>query len=796
MPLRFKSRVIAHLRDSRYTAVDLERLAQDVGVDDAERDEFETAITQLLDEKQITKAANGRFVLPPIGNEITGRIKIHPKGFAFLIPEVPNREGDLFIPAGDTLDAATGDIVRAEVHRSRTRSRNRAGQSAFVGEVVEVLERARSEFVGTLTKQGKSWYVEIDGGRLQRPVVVRDVGAKNATQGDKVVVEIVHYPEGDSLAEGVILERLGKAGRPDVETEAVIRAFDLPGPFPEACLDQARTAASSLDNLGDELERREDIRETFTLTIDPPDARDFDDAISIRKLDDGGYELGVHIADVAFFVTEGSPLDKEARERGNSVYLPRHVIPMLPEVLSNGVCSLQEDVDRLAKSAFVTYGPDARVKSARFAGTIIRSNKRLTYLEAEALIQNDPKTARTHAMSDLEYPEPLIPAVQLMSELATRIRERRMKDGMIVLTLPEVDLIFNDEGKVTGAQPEDDASTHGLIEMFMVEANEAIARLCDSLRVPLLRRTHPDPSTFDLGELRQFCSVAGVNIPRNPTRFELQKILDLTRSTPRQQAVHLAILRSMTRAEYSPALIGHFALASTHYAHFTSPIRRYPDLLVHRVLQAYLEHTQNGLKQPKGQGAKKLGRTLRSDPRCLDEGELITIGKHCNDTERNAAMAESSLRQFLVLQFLAENHLGDEMEGIVAGVTSQAVFVQLDGLLVEGFINVRDIPVPKSHRRSDGRSGPRQRWRLNHDTGALTLGESGASITIGDRVRVQISLVDPAARKLDLVWVDRAGSASSRGSSKPKSSAPKRKGKGKPQHFKNRRSARKQRRRG
>ncbi|MCL4197014.1 MAG: ribonuclease R [Phycisphaerales bacterium] len=761
MPLRFKSRVLAHLQDHRYEPLGFEPLAEQVGVEREDLPAFEQALDELIAAGQVIMAPGGEFMLPPIGREVTGTIRVNPKGFGFLIPDTPNREGDLFIPPGATGTAVSGDKVRARVVRGRSRG-GPPGASPYTGEVVEVIRRARSAYVGTLRRIQQHWLVEPDDRQLHDLIRVRDVGAKNAKEGDKVVVEMIRYPESGAWGEGVIIKRLGEAGLPDVETQAVIHTYSLPGPFPESCLDQAAEMARAFADTEEFIEGREDLRERFIITIDPPDARDFDDAISIERLEDGGWELGVHIADASTFVTLDSALDLEARQRGNSVYLPRHVIPMLPEVLSNGVCSLQEGVDRLTKSVFIRYDGKGNVREERYCNSVIRSSKRLTYLEAEHLILGHESEARKHSMSETEYPGQLPPTLKLMDELAKILRKRRTKDGMIVLTLPEVELIFDDAGRVIGAEPEDDASTHGLIEMFMVEANEALARLFDRLGVPILRRTHPDPSTFDLGELRQFFRVAGLNLPKSPTRFELQHVLEATRGTPRQHAIHLAILKSLTKAEYSPALIGHFALASAHYAHFTSPIRRYPDLVLHRQLSAFLERTRNGRDRPRGKGHKHIGNALRKDKRCPDEAKLIEIGGRCNETERSAEMAERSLRTFLVLQYLAQKHQGDVMDGVVTGLSESAVFVQLESCLVEGYVNIRD---PESFEESEGTQrrgkGDRSsRWRINQQTGAL-VAASGATIQIGDRLRVRLVMIDPPARRMDLRIVGKASATDS-----------------------------------
>ncbi|MBL8745284.1 MAG: RNB domain-containing ribonuclease, partial [Phycisphaerae bacterium] len=462
------------------------------------------------------------------------------------------------------------------------------------------------------------------------------------------------------------------------------------------------------------------------------------------------WRLGIHIADVSHFIAAGSPLDEEAKDRGNSCYLPRLVIPMLPEVLSNGICSLQEGVPRYVKSAYIDYDSEGRVKGAHFRAGLIKSAKRLTYLEAQALIDGKPEEAKAHAKTEPRYTDELIKTLKQMDHLSRTIRDRRRKQGMIHLELPDVELVYDENGRVIDAVPEDDAYTHTLIEMFMVEANEAVARLFEDLGVPLLRRTHPEPVPGNMEQLRDFVKVAGYRIPKNPTREELQALLDATAGTAAAPAVHIAVLRTFTRAEYSPALIGHFALASTAYAHFTSPIRRYADLTVHRALTRFLELTDNGQKLPKDEREfKKLGLALRESPECPDEATLTTIGNRCNQTEDNAESAERELRQFLVLQLL-ESHIGESFPALVTGVTNNGVFVRLDKYLAEGMIKVEDLPAPQK----DGRTIRDPRWVFDRNTGSIVEQHSGRSFNIGDRLQVTIAEIDLARRQMELVVSD------------------------------------------
>ncbi|MGH7242183.1 MAG: ribonuclease R family protein [Phycisphaerales bacterium] len=780
MSLRYRKRLLEHLKHDDYTARSVSQLRDDLGVAEVDRAEFDEAIDELKNEKLIDVAPNGAIGLPSLtsrGGFITGKFRKAMKGFGFVEPTDAVREGSIFIPPDATSDALTGDIVKVAVSRDSGRERSGFGDGPqFVGEIVEVVKRKRSRFTGELVKRGGQWIVFPDGREVTEPIVVRDAAAKNAPEGSKVVIEMVVYPQGSVLGEGVITQVLGDAGRPDVETEAVIAAFDLPGEFPEECNDQAREVTVSYDERMAEFLKsgassfdkegwggRADLTQEFIITIDPPDAKDYDDAISIRKLPDGGWEVAVHIADVAYFIPPGSAIDEEAKDRCNSVYLPRRVIPMIPELLSNGICSLQEGVHRFCKSAYMTYDKTGVVRSEGVQNTLIKSAKRLTYLEAQALIDGDFTEARRHAKTLPKYTDQLLETLQEMNTCAKAIEGRRNRQGMISLELPEVVLIYDDNGHVIDAEREDQAYTHKLIEMFMVEANEVLARLFEKMDVPLLRRTHPDPTPGDVDGLRKAAMVAGFKIPKNPTREELQSLLNATRGTPASRAVHMAVLRTMSKAEYSPALIGHFALASAAYAHFTSPIRRYADLTVHRALAEYLRQTQNATNRPKTDGERKaLGRKLRDSDMCPDQETLLQIGRHATMREENAESAERSLRQFLVLQLL-EKHVGENFKGVITGVSPKGVFVQIDKYLAEGFVKKEDLPGDVT------RENMTPFWKVDPRTGALVDQRSGRSYNMGDTVTVKVVAVDLPTRRMDLV-VD-AGEA--RAAGKAKQIAPK-----------------------
>ena len=737
MPLHLLNQLLDHLSHEGYKPTLIRNLVKEMRVSNTHRKAFDEVLLKAEEDGLIELGRDHCVRLPSLPDEIEGTYRSNKRGFGFVTPSKSYREGDVYIASGAEGDAVSGDTVRVAVSQSNKWKKGRGSS----GKVVEVMERARGEFVGTIVKRGKGWFAHPDGRELHDPIIIRDVQAKNAKEGDKVVFEMLHFPEKDYYGEGVITRVLGEAGRPDVETQAVILAYGLHDDFDEESKEEARNASNHFENTSDE--DREDLTDTFIFTIDPPDARDFDDAIHVLyDQETSEWELGVHIADVASFVPAECALDVGALERGNSVYLPRYVVPMLPEILSNGVCSLQEGVRRWTKSVFMRFDSKGRAIGHRFSNAVICSAKRLTYIEAQALIDGNEKEARKHAVTGGAYDPELLEALQHANTLAKTLLSRRRRDGMIELQLPEVVLEFDDQGHVVDAHPEDNAFTHRIIEMFMVEANEAVARTFSGLDIPLLRRVHPEPKFRDVEELRLFAKSVGVGLPEEPSREDLQRLLQATKESDASRAIHFAVLRTLTQATYSPTEEGHFALASEHYAHFTSPIRRYPDLTVHRTLAAYLDATENGASIKGGKARRALMQSIQEDSRVRDEGELVQVGEQCSSTERNAEQAERSLRTYLVLQFLYEDHLGDEFSGIVTGFSSSGVFVSLERFLVEGL--ARYDTITRSTKRAD-------RWVQLEGIGRIVAEKSGAVLSVGDRVKVQISGIDLPSRQMELM---------------------------------------------
>ncbi len=700
MPEVFKRKIIKLLKHADYKPVKLAQLAKALEVNSQDYPEFKSAFEQLRIAGRVSIGPKNLVTLPPMAGQIIGTFRANPKGFGFVTPLEPNLHGDLFIPPPATAGAMTGDLVSTKVLKTG----KRAGQMRYNGRVTEILQRAQNRFVGTLIKTQQGWLVQPDGRGFTEPICIDDVTAKNARQKDKVVVEILTWPTEKHLPRGVIIDVLGKAGRYESEIKSIINQYHLPGEFDDQCTKQASLAAKKFNP--EKLGQRDDITQKVIITIDPSDAKDFDDAISLEKDSSGNWVLGIHIADVGCFIPADSPLDVEAKQRGNSVYLPGKTIPMLPEILSNGICSLQPKQKRFAKSVYITYDSKADILSRSFANSLISSNQRLTYIQADGILKGHTKNTT---------PE-VIELLRNMETLSRTINKRRAKNGMLHLDLPETELIMDKAGQVVDARPADDCYPHTIIEMFMVEANEAVAGLLDRLNVPFCRRIHPEPDTLSMKNLANLIRTLGLTLPRTPDRWAIQNLLAAVKGSDSSLAVNLAVLRSFEKAQYAPLHIGHFALASTNYCHFTSPIRRYADLLVHRLLDSYLMKKQ-----------------LSSDI------DLTEIGKHITFTEQRAEDAERELRTVLLLQMLSKR-IGDELDCVVTGLAAFGVFVQSKKFGIEGLIQTQDM-------------GP-DIWKYDQKAQCIIGQHSGRTIHLGRPVKVRILSVNIPARQLNLSPVE------------------------------------------
>ncbi|PYK21506.1 MAG: ribonuclease R, partial [Verrucomicrobia bacterium] len=638
-----------------------------------------------------------RFVLPAEADLVAGKLSIHQAGYGFLIPETPGGT-DVFIAAENIGTAMHGDRVVARISRDTPHDRIKGRRE---GRVIRILERAHDTIVGTLQRSRNFYYVVPDDPRFVHDIYVRPERDQrpgtSANVGDKVVVRMEPWESRHVNPEGEIIEVLGPASAPGIDMLS-----------PKDVLDQAERISEEID--AGQLEEREDLRNEFIVTIDPDDARDFDDAIQVEKTG-SGWRLGVHIADVATYVKPGSALDRAARRRGNSVYLPDRVIPMLPERLSNGVCSLNPGVDRLTHSVFIHFDKYGVVKSARFAHSVIRSAHRLTYKQAYTILTSPPR-------------DRLGERLHLAWELAALLRRKRFEHGALDLDFPEVKVLVDKQGHPIRLERIENDESHQLIEEFMLAANEAVARELKKHAIPTVYRVHENPDPEKLAEYREFVLSFNYKAGDLTHRAELQRLLASIHGKPEEQALKVALLKSLKRARYAPQPLGHYGLAKANYLHFTSPIRRYADLVVHRALGT------NGAPRRRGDAARHLQHP--------GMGEIASIAEHLSTTERTAADAEIDAAQMKKLEFF-QRQLDERNPQIfraaIVDVRNYGLMVELPDALITGLVHVSSLTddfylFEPARRQLIGR---RSRKRFG----------------VGDEVSVFVARIDAFKRQVD-----------------------------------------------
>jgi ribonuclease R len=662
----------------------------------AERVEFRRVLDEMARTGEVARIRQDRFVLPQQADLVSGVIQLNEKGFAFVIPETPTTEGDIYIAEEDVGVAMHGDKVLVRLNRERR-------QAKRSGRVIRILERANDTVVGTLQKTKLFHYVVPDDPRFIHDVYTKP--ALGAQVGDKVVVRLAEWTSRHVNPEGTITEVLGKATAPGVDILSILRKYRLPTEFSPPTLAEAERVREEVPS------GRLDLRRKFIVTIDPDDAKDFDDAVNVEDLPDGGWRLGVHIADVSHFVKPGSALDREARARGNSVYLVDRVVPMLPEKLSNGVCSLRPREDRLTMSCFIEYTPKLAVRKVEFASSVIRSRHRLTYKEAFARLESKDGDELT---SELKK----------MWRLASKLREQRFAAGSLDLDFPEVKVRLDKHGRPTHIEKIHYDISHQLIEEFMLVANEAVARHICHRQVPGIYRIHEDPDPEKLRDFSEYARSFGYKVGDVTNRRELQKLLAAVKGKPEEYAIELALLRSLKQARYSPEPVGHYGLAKKFYTHFTSPIRRYADLVVHRTLRALIEPGRH---------------------RHQNVADLAKIAEHVSRTERVAQEAEQESVELKKIEYFQHQLLTgklDALDAVVSRVRNFGVFVELTDSLVQGLVHVSTL-------EDDFYQYDELRERL--------VGKRLRKvIQIGDRVRVQVERVDVFKRQMDFRIISRS----------------------------------------
>jgi ribonuclease R len=701
-----------------------------------------------------------------LDNTITGRFQRRLSGIGFVRPQAKNGEkssvdDDVFVPAHWTKDAASGDIVVVEIIGKRTHSeqnsyltkkkhkKNRHEQNQndddkkrkLRGRIVKIVARASNRFVGTCVVVDERVFVWVDGSIFKDKIPLTCDVSSPVCDGDKIVVEMLKYPARHNDGEAVVVEVLGARGVSGLDLLSILRQFELPEFFNEAALTAARNEVEKFFKIfpDDSLPKnknadktqiakklasmnRLDLTNEIIITIDPADARDFDDAVSLCRLDNGNFRLGVHIADVAHFVAKSSAIDKEAKNRATSVYLSGRVIPMLPEVLSNALASLQPDKIRFAKSVFIEFTPDGIRANTEVYRSAICSTQRFNYDEVQEFFDSPKKFASSWRKEVREL-------LNNLHEFTLMLRRRRFERGSLELDIPETKIELDDNGAVVGVQVYPYYDSNRLIEECMLAANEAVAEFIHARHILFLRRIHKGPSLQKLQGFTNFIKTLDIadlqadDLYQN--RFIIQKLLDKVRGTSQEYAVNISLLRSMQKAVYSPNSDGHYALASKCYCHFTSPIRRYPDVLVHRLLDEILD----------GQNPKP------------DEHELVLLGDHCSNREQRAEEAERELTKLKLIDYMS-NRIGEEFPAVITNVESYGIFVMGTKIPAEGLVKIESL-------RDDS-------YRFQRDSKVLIGLQKNKTLKIGDELIVKVIRTDINTRQIDFTIVKRLKSKSAR----------------------------------
>ncbi|SDH21565.1 RNAse R [Alteribacillus persepolensis] len=679
------------------------------------------ALNDLEESGDIVRTRSNRYGIPEKMNLLKGRVQSHQRGFAFILPE-NKEEDDVFVPAGDLNGAMNRDTVLVRVQQKSSGAKPE-------GTVVRILERGTTKTVGTYIDNRSYGFVEVDDKHITNDIFIPQDAENGAVDGHKVVVEITKYPEGRFSAEGKVVNILGHKNDPGVDILSIIHKHGLPGDFPEETINQAHQVPDEIKQ--EEIENRRDLREETIVTIDGADAKDLDDAVQVKKLENGNYLLGVHIADVSYYVTEGSPIDEEAYERGTSVYLVDRVIPMIPHRLSNGICSLNPQVDRLTLSCEMEINEKGEVVDHDIFESVIRTNERMTYDDVRLILEEKDEETRE------KYKE-LVPFFEQMEELAAILRKKRFSRGAIDFDFKEASVKVDEDGNPTDVVLIDRSVAERLIEEFMLAANETVAEHFHWMKVPFVYRIHEDPDSEKLERFLEFVTNFGYVVKGSANTVHpsaLQKVLDEVKGEPEEAVINTVLLRSMQQAKYDPENVGHFGLASDFYTHFTSPIRRYPDLIVHRLIREYLVHKN---MDGKTQSAWK--------------DKLPDITQHASEMERRAVDAEREVDDLKKAQFM-EDKVGEEFTGFISGAANFGLFVELENT-IEGMVHISYLTDDYYH--------------FDDKQYALIGERTGNVFRIGDEVEVRVINVNVEEHDIDFEIVGMKGSKKRTRKDRPK----------------------------
>jgi len=665
--------------------------------------ELMKTLNDLEDEGRIMLTRKNKYVSPSRAGLVRGKVQMHKKGFAFLIPE---EEGikDLYLHPHDLNGAMNGDVVLARADQEAS------GDKRVEGVVERILERGSTRIIGNYIDKGNFGFVVADDKRIPNDVFIKKEDSQGAVDGHKVIVNILKFPEGQNAAEGEVVEILGHKNDPGVDILSIIHKHNIEIEFPDEVLDQAKNVKETIDEA--DLEGRVDRRDKTIVTIDGADAKDLDDAIRVEQLDNGNHLLGVYIADVSYYVEEGSPIDVEAYKRGTSVYLVDRVIPMIPHRLSNGICSLNPHVDRLVLACEMEISPEGEVVSHDIFQSVINTSARMTYQAVNQILTDQDEAVMK------EY-ESLVPMFTDMEQLAQILRKKRMDRGAIDFDFNEAKVIVDESGHPTDVVLRHRGVSERLIEEFMLAANETIAEHFHWMDVPFIHRIHEDPDEDRLQKFFEFIgqfgySVKGVKNDIHPQA--LQRVLDEVKGEQEEMIISKLMLRSMKQAKYDPKSIGHFGLATEFYTHFTSPIRRYPDLIVHRLIRTYL-----------------INGDLSNDTQAKWKEKLSEIAKHTSEQERVAVDAERDTDELKKAEFM-QDKIGEEFEGVISSVTGFGLFVELDNT-VEGLVHVSDLTDDYYH--------------YDEARYAMIGERTGNVFRIGDVIEVRVEAVNLEEQSID-----------------------------------------------
>ncbi|MCI8266325.1 MAG: ribonuclease R [Lachnospiraceae bacterium] len=658
-----RKKVILDLMDAEfYVPMKEKELAVMLQVSKEDRGELNRILNELLAEGKLSLTKKGKFIKAKHSDrELIGTFISHPKGFGFV--EIEGRDEDLYIPENFVNGAFHKDTVKVALLSTQSAGQNGRRQEA---QVIEILARGMKQIVGIYDKNNKNFgFVIPDNTKISEDVFVPVERSKGAVSGHKVVCEITDYGKNNRKPEGKITEIIGHVNDPGVDIMSIVKGYELPTEFSEKIMHQAERVASEVSEA--DMAGRRDLRNVQMVTIDGEDAKDLDDAVSLTK-DGTQYQLGVHIADVTNYVQENSALDWEARERGTSVYLVDRVIPMLPHKLSNGICSLNAGENRLALSCLMTIDEKGEVVSHEIVESVINVDRRMSYTSVKKILE-DKDEAEIH-----EY-EALVPMFELMRELAGILREKRKKRGSIDFDFPESKIVLDKQGHPIEIKPYERNVATKIIEDFMLIANETVAEHFHWMELPFVYRTHDNPDPEKIDKLSTFIRNFGYSIKSRQEEIhpkELQKLLAKIEDTPEEALISRLTLRSMKQAKYTIDCTGHFGLACQYYCHFTSPIRRYPDLQIHRIMKEQLRGRLN---------EKRIDHY---------NALLPEVAKHSSEMERRADEAERETDKLKKVEFM-ERHIGEIYEGVISSITAWGVYVELPNT-IEGMIHVSMLP--------------------------------------------------------------------------------------------------------